>query len=233
MVARTTSTMEDLRERLHSVKAPLVLWSGGLDSTILCWVLSHLFDKRLTTLYIDIGQGNREQEERAISVLRQVVAADTMLRASCCLGDYRARVDPQVVKDYGHIGRNAIMVTIAVPHAFVTKSDAVLLASTRSDGYSDASPGFRRCMTHVVNSLFPAGIKNETPWFDAPFVALGLKKDAVARLIADGTPAIPIQETWSCWGRGPKQCGICEACNSRREALRLAGLVDPTEYAAS
>ena len=37
-------------------------------------------------------------------------------------------------------------------------------------------------------------------------------------------------ETWSCYKGGAKHCGKCGTCVERKEALRDAGIDDPTEY---
>lgn len=37
--------------------------------------------------------------------------------------------------------------------------------------------------------------------------------------------------TWSCYVGREKHCGVCPTCRSRKDAFRLAGVVDPTEYA--
>ena len=37
-------------------------------------------------------------------------------------------------------------------------------------------------------------------------------------------------ETWSCYKGGEKHCGKCGTCVERKEALRDAGIDDPTEY---
>lgn len=38
--------------------------------------------------------------------------------------------------------------------------------------------------------------------------------------------------TWSCYKGGEKHCGTCPTCRSRKEAFVLAGVDDPTDYAA-
>lgn len=40
------------------------------------------------------------------------------------------------------------------------------------------------------------------------------------------------ENTWSCYKGLDKQCGQCPTCRSRREGFVLAGVKDPTEYAA-
>ena len=41
---------------------------------------------------------------------------------------------------------------------------------------------------------------------------------------------IPLENTWSCWSKGEKQCGKCKSCKERIEAFEIAGVRDKTEY---
>ena len=42
--------------------------------------------------------------------------------------------------------------------------------------------------------------------------------------------AIDYSETWSCYKGGQVHCGTCGTCVERKEALREAGIADPTVY---
>jgi 7-cyano-7-deazaguanine synthase len=55
------------------------------------------------------------------------------------------------------------------------------------------------------------------------------KADIVRRGTALG---VPFAETWSCYVGGALHCGRCGTCVERREAFHLAGIADPTPYAA-
>jgi 7-cyano-7-deazaguanine synthase len=41
---------------------------------------------------------------------------------------------------------------------------------------------------------------------------------------------IDYSQTWSCYKGGAVHCGRCATCLERREAFRLAGIDDKTEY---
>ncbi len=62
----------------------------------------------------------------------------------------------------------------------------------------------------------------------APFT--NLRKDEIAKI--GGTLGIDYTDTYSCYKGGEKHCGRCGTCVERKEAFRLAGLEDPTEYMA-
>ena len=63
----------------------------------------------------------------------------------------------------------------------------------------------------------------------APFVAW-TKADIVRRGAELG---VPFEDTWSCYKGGDVHCGTCGTCTERREAFELAGVSDPTHYAAN
>jgi len=44
---------------------------------------------------------------------------------------------------------------------------------------------------------------------------------------------LPFAKTWSCYQGGDLHCGRCGTCIERREAFDLAGVTDPTAYAAN
>ena len=41
---------------------------------------------------------------------------------------------------------------------------------------------------------------------------------------------VPFVNTWSCYKGGDIHCGVCGTCTERKEAFKLAGIKDPTEY---
>ena len=41
---------------------------------------------------------------------------------------------------------------------------------------------------------------------------------------------VDYSRTYSCYRGGEKHCGVYGTCNERKEAMRDAGLHDPTEY---
>ena len=43
---------------------------------------------------------------------------------------------------------------------------------------------------------------------------------------------VPYANTWSCYQGGELHCGVCGTCVERKEAFALAGVTDPTTYAA-
>ena len=62
-----------------------------------------------------------------------------------------------------------------------------------------------------------------------PFIAF-----TKGQIAAEGARlGVDFGRTWSCYKGGEIHCGKCGTCVERREAFLQAGLVDPTEYAAT
>jgi 7-cyano-7-deazaguanine synthase len=62
-----------------------------------------------------------------------------------------------------------------------------------------------------------------------PFVAM----DKAAIALLGNELGVDFSRTWSCYKGGEIHCGTCGTCVERREAFQLAGIPDPTIYAAS
>ena len=42
--------------------------------------------------------------------------------------------------------------------------------------------------------------------------------------------SVPFELTYSCYKGGKLHCGKCGTCVERKEAFKLAGILDPTNY---
>ncbi|MFN5804201.1 MAG: 7-cyano-7-deazaguanine synthase, partial [Opitutia bacterium] len=63
---------------------------------------------------------------------------------------------------------------------------------------------------------------------ERPFV----KMDKAAIVRRGAELGAPFALTWSCYVGGGRHCGTCGTCVERKEAFRLAGVPDPTDYVA-
>lgn len=89
--------------------------------------------------------------------------------------------------------------------------------------YPDCTPEWIGAMANAIYIGTYMAVRLHTPiqWL--------MKKDIAALGHSLG---VPFEQTWSCYKGEELHCGTCPTCRSRREAFKLAGLVDPTEYAA-
>lgn len=119
--------------------------------------------------------------------------------------------------------RNGIMLSIACGIAESRKLKNVMIANHLGDHaiYPDCRGKFIKAMDSAMCAGTYDGIRIVAPYTD-------LTKTDVAR--HGKLLGIDYSKTWSCYKGGEKHCGKCGTCVERKEALRDAGIVDPTEY---
>jgi 7-cyano-7-deazaguanine synthase len=121
--------------------------------------------------------------------------------------------------------RNGIMLSIAAGFAESRGAEGVVIAAHSGDHsiYPDCREDFLEPMARAIRAGTYTGIE-----LLRPFVAMD--KAAIARRGAE--LGVDFSRTWSCYKGGEVHCGTCGTCVERREAFLLAGLPDPTVYAA-
>ena len=119
--------------------------------------------------------------------------------------------------------RNGIMLAIAAGMAEDRGLSRILMANHSGDHaiYPDCRPAFVEAMAGAVREGTYNGAELFTPYTH------WTKTDIAKRGKELG---IDYGKTWSCYKGGDKHCGKCGTCQERREALREAGIDDPTEY---
>jgi 7-cyano-7-deazaguanine synthase len=230
---------------VNPTKQPIsavVLASGGLDSITLVY---YLRDQGATVrmLSFDYGQLHRRELESARLVAENLrLGHDVVdLRSVGALLTGSALTDPAVAMPDGHYtdesmratvvpNRNALMLDIAVAVAVAAGCDAVAFGAHSGDHavYPDCRAAFIGAFTasaRLANEGFlPSGFRIVAPFLECD-------KAAVVRLGA--SLGVPFGRTWSCYRGGAEHCGTCGTCTERREAFLLAGVADPTSYAAA
>ncbi len=222
-------------------KAVLIV-SGGLDSVTLAHLAaSHGFD--LHILSFDYGQRHRKELSFAkacadrlgarfdfidLSSVRPLLGGSALTDDSVAVpdGHYAAPTMSQTVV----ANRNAIMLSIAWGAAVAEGAQLVGTAIHAGDHaiYPDCRPEFA--------SLFVSCMKAATEGFGFPGLNLWTPfvHSTKAQIAAVASELqVPIDKTWSCYKGGDIHCGTCGTCYERREALRDAGVMDPTVYAVA
>lgn len=215
--------------------------SGGLDSVTLAHALAaDGFD--LIALSFHYGQRHAKELARAARCADRLGAEHHVvdLRSVGALLAGSALTDGAVEVPEGHYSdasmaatvvpnRNAIMLSVAVGVAVARGAGAVATAVHAGDHavYPDCRPEFIDAIEHearVANEGFAAdGFRVLAPF-------LHLAKDEIVRRGA--ALGVPFEDTWSCYLGEELHCGRCGTCVERREAFELAGVPDPTRYAA-
>jgi len=104
------------------------------------------------------------------------------------------------------------------------KVERLTLGPLAGNPFPDATPEFIAALSHALSLGLGRPLDVVTPLVDMH------KEDVVRRGLDFG---VPLALTLSCMNpQGDRHCGRCSKCRERQDAFRVAGLPDPTEYAA-
>ena len=214
-------------------KDAVIILSGGMDS---CTMLHEYKDSIALAITFDYGstQNHREQQYavkqcQALGIKHLIIHLDFMHKhfKSALLetpddipeGNY----DDENMKSTVVPFRNGIMLSIACGIAESNGLKRVMIANHGGDHtiYPDCRPEFINAMSRAMQQ----GTYEKIEIF-APYT--NITKTDIARRGKDLN--IDYSMTYSCYKGGEKHCGKCGTCRERIEALREAGIPDPTTY---
>lgn len=213
----------------------LIVYSGGLDSTVLLHKLA-AEGRADGALWVDYGQRHAREYECAdynsrklgvkldvadISSLKPLFGdnALTCKSAEVPEGNYAyENMKTTVVPN-----RNMILVAIAAARAIAIGTNSVAYAAHSGDHaiYPDCRTEFADALDNVLRLCHYEPIRLER-------LFVNMTKADIVRLGAG--LGVDFSHTWSCYKGGEKHCGKCGTCTERREAFALAGVPDPTAY---
>lgn len=217
----------------------IVVLSGGMDSTTALHHALALHDT-VQAVSVDYGQRHVKELEYATSTCNQLDVRHDIIDASALglLLAGSALTTAAVEVPQGHYAdesmrstvvpnRNAILLNLVAGIAVARKMDAIVTGVHAGDHpiYPDCRPEFITALQHQLD----AGNEGyHQVRVEAPFVHVA-KHDIVR--VGDRL-GVDWARTWSCYQGDVWHCGKCGTCVERREAFQLAGVTDPTRYAA-
>ncbi len=217
----------------------LVLLSGGLDSTTALVHTLHRMDcDEARALIFNYGQRHKREITHAIDIASRLGVPYNVADISPLLWLFpgNALTDSSVRVPEGHYAaenmkltvvpnRNAIFLSIAFGVASANGIDFVVIGAHSGDHpiYPDCRPEFMKAFD-LMEGVALDGMRR--PYLLTPFIQWD--KSRIVRCGAEH--GAPYQLTWSCYKGGILHCGRCGTCVERKEAFRLAGVEDPTEY---
>jgi len=213
----------------------VVLFSGGLDSTVLA---SHLLSKGAEARLLSIDYGQRHAKELAHGeALAKQLNLPRKTLSLPGLGDLlkgSSLTDDSVELPEGHYAeesmkatvvpnRNMILLALAGGYALSSGFDTIAYAAHAGDHfiYPDCRPEFAEAMEKALGLADWKDLNLYRPFVDltkADLVKLGEELGA------------PLDMTWSCYAGRENHCGKCGTCVERKEAFELAKVPDPTKY---
>jgi 7-cyano-7-deazaguanine synthase len=210
----------------------LLIYSGGLDSTVL---LHHYKNDIALAISFDYGSKHNEREiffaKKNCEMLgiRHIVIplpffnyfkSDLLKNGGDIpAGDYAEENMHSTVVPF----RNGIMLSIAAGIAESEQLEGVLLANHGGDHsiYPDCRPEFIRAIDEAVRLGTYAGIRILSPYAEISKRDIAMKGKELG---------VDFSKTYSCYNGGELHCGICATCLERKEALQG---FDATNYRLS
>jgi len=214
----------------------VIVYSGGLDSTVLLYHLRQA-GHELHALSVDYGQRHRCELEHAAAICEELAVPHSVADLSGLrpLLAGSSLTSPKIEVAEGHYteetmkstvvpNRNMILLSVATGHALSIKAGQIAYAAHSGDHaiYPDCRNEFADVMATAIKLADWEQVVLIRPFVD------WTKADIVRRGAELG---VPFTHTWSCYKGGALHCGRCGTCIERREAFDLANVDDPTPYA--
>ena len=228
------------------MKKAVILLSGGLDSTT-CLAIAKSKNYSLYALSFRYGQrhefeiGAAKKCARIYNVKDHVIL-DINLRAfggSALTDNIDVPKKGKNIKDGNEIpvtyvpARNTIFLSFALAYAETIKSQDVFIGVNALDysGYPDCRPEYIKSFETMSNLATKAGVQGKSKiQIHTPLIDLG-KSEIIEKGIELG---VDYAKTHSCYDPDHKgiSCGLCDACNLRKEGFKKAKINDPILYAS-
>jgi 7-cyano-7-deazaguanine synthase len=202
----------------------VVLFSGGLDSTVALWWAKKKW--KIYALTFKYGKLNSNEVRSAKRLARRAQVARHFVvdvRFLKQLSELRKRLANQGL-GLGSFpptyvpGRNTIFLGIAAHYAEICNAKHIITGHIGRDPFPDSKPAYIRAMNNALSQgSWLRGKRG--PRITTPFERS--RKEDVVRLALK--LEVPLNLTWSCHRNGKRPCGKCPGCLDRTRALSMFG----------
>ena len=218
---------------MEKTKDSLIILSGGMDSVTLLYERK---EEICLALSFDYGSNHNKREIECAAYHCQKLDIEHIIIPLGFMHKYfqSSLLEGADAIPEGHYAdenmrstvvpfRNGIMLSIACGLAETRGLQKVMIANHAGDHsiYPDCRRPFIEAMSAASQAGTYANIKICAPYTD-------ISKTDVARI--GKRLGIDYSKTYSCYKGNEKHCGKCGTCVERKEALREAGIDDPTSY---
>jgi 7-cyano-7-deazaguanine synthase len=217
----------------------LILLSGGLDSTVLA---GHLLDAGFEVGAVSFDYGQRHNRElrsaAAVAAHYDIPHAVVDLTSLGALLSGSALTDRSVDVPLGHYADESMRATVVPNRNAIMLMAAVGVAAARGYGqvatavHAGDHPIYPDCRPEFTAAADLTARHATAGYGDVGVVAPFVTHDKTWIAGRGAAVAAPVGLSWSCYQGGDLHCGRCGTCTERIEAFALAGVADPTTYAA-
>ncbi|MDO4573861.1 MAG: 7-cyano-7-deazaguanine synthase QueC [Planctomycetia bacterium] len=226
----------------------VILLSGGLDSTTTAAIAKNEGFDSLYALTVDYGQRHQFELAAAMRVGKAWgVVRHEFLKVDLSQFGGSALTDANIAVPHGRSAeamgqdipvtyvpaRNTVMLSLALAYAETVGAADIFLGVNHVDysGYPDCRPAFLDAFERLANLATRAGVEGVLKMkIHAPLLEM-----SKAEIVRTGMKlGVDYSLTHTCYDPTPdgKSCGVCDACQLRREGFREAGWEDPIAYAS-
>lgn len=223
----------------------LVLFSGGLDSTVcLAMAVKKYGANEVMALSIYYGQKHKKELEASEKIAEyygvkrvSLDLGEVFKNSNCTLLEGSTEEIPheEYSKQLEKTGgapvntyvpyRNGLFLSSAASIALSNGCSEIYYGAHADDAAGNAYPDTSVAFNEAITEAIRLGSGNELNII-APFI-----NKTKAEVVAEGIKlGVRFELTWSCYEGSDKACGSCGTCIDRMEAFRLNGLTDPIEY---
>jgi 7-cyano-7-deazaguanine synthase in queuosine biosynthesis len=222
----------------------VVLYSGGLDSTIMIQKSVEDWRVRVHPLYIRRGASAEKYEEAAfdyfINFFRERfpdnIGEISKLDCQIPPPTFKKDFPWELAQSIGHPLRNSTMQNIAIMYSVALNGKynlnirTVLSASTKDD---DAEPeqGLLSLRSQTLNTCISLGDwkwQITSPFTDEELIDKPWGKSDLIKYALE--KKIPLEKTRSCFSESEIPDGTCVACYKRINAFNSIQMLDPLQY---
>lgn len=231
-------------ESINTNKSCVVLYSGGMDSTVVLYHALHHYDQ-VHALSIDYGQRNITELSKAEDYITNVILKSEyarkikysriplpvrLLNFNSALTSDKVSVPKmrEVIGDPQNTAyvpnRNMIFLSLAVGMAESVGFSHVLYGAAKADdtsGFWDCTADFRNYLNIILSLNRRNQIEIKTPLIDKT------KKEIIEYGIQLG---VDFTQTRTCYTENEESCGECPSCSARLAGFVQLKKIDPLKY---
>lgn len=211
----------------------IVIFSGGLDSTVCLAIAKNSFDKVIAITF-DYGQRHNREIDSAKKISKYYSVENKIITFNSRDWGGSALTSDTEVPESGIKNeipvtyvpaRNIIFLSFGLAVSEALDFDEIFIGVNALDysGYPDCRPQFIDAFQKVADIGQKRGIEGNPVKISTPLIDM-TKEEIVLK---GRELKVPFELTWSCYKGEEKPCEVCDSCVLREKGFKEAGIKDP------